>query len=69
MLAPRCKDCGEGTAELRRNTSNNGVGWQCRECNAVLSGWLPHHTLADINLLTLPLWDRSARNPRQPGLL
>jgi hypothetical protein len=60
--------CG-GKPELRRNPANNGVGYQCADCNEVLSAWLPHSELQDVNVLTLPLWDRTPKNPEQGALL
>jgi len=60
--------CG-GNAELRYNAGNNGVAYQCHECNEVLSGWLPHSQLLAVNVLDLPKWDRTPKNPGQGVLL
>jgi hypothetical protein len=60
--------CG-GKPELRRNPANNGVAYQCSDCNEVLSHWLPHSQLQDVNVLTLPLWDRTFKRPGQGSLL
>ena len=68
---PRVCDCGRSHPELRRNAQNNGIGWQCCSCNAVLSLWIPHwhESLRGIDLAGLPLWDRSPRAPGQSSLL
>lgn len=67
-IPPHC-GCGQSRPELRRNPANNGVGWQCSSCNAVLSQWLPHERLGRINVLELPLWDRTPKLPGQGTLL
>lgn len=54
--APRC-GCGN-TAELRRCSANNGVVWQCRQCDRKLSTWLPRSKLGGVDVDALPEYVR-----------
>jgi hypothetical protein len=61
--------CGSDKPELRYCKANNAAGWQCAECNSVLSHWIPHERLPGINVLSLPKWQYDRKIPGQQPLL
>lgn len=61
--------CGKNSPQLRYCKANNSAAWQCTECNSILSNWIPHARLADVNVSSLPHWQYDRKLPGQQSLL
>lgn len=68
--APACPHCKTATqVELRYCHANNGVGWQCHDCYALIGGWQRHDALPHVNVWQLPPWRYwDGKPPRQREL-
>ena len=67
MNTPACS-CDFAHPELRYNPANNGVAWKCAACGNVLSSWIAHDQLPEVNLAALPKWDAPLQSAPQTTL-